>query len=150
MFDSTEGTLEHIARVREFLREIEYAFVCRGIDHDKSKLEEPEKSVYDEYTPKLRDTPYGSEEYWECLRGMGHALDHHYANNSHHPEHHLKMIDGMSLLDLLEMLADWKAAGLRHKDSSMAKSIEINQERFQMSEQLTNILKNTVREMGWE
>lgn len=150
MFDSTEETLEHIAMVRRLLWELGYELLCRGVDHDKSKLEEPEKSMYDEFTPKLKELTYGSEEYKESLKGMGVALEHHYEHNSHHPEHYTDGVDGMNLLDLLEMLSDWKAAGLRHKDSSMAKSIEINRTRFRMSEQLVHILENTAKEMGWK
>lgn len=33
-------------------------------------------------------------------------LDHHYQNNDHHPEHFELGINGMNLLQLLEMLAD--------------------------------------------
>ena len=55
----------------------------------------------------------------------------------------------MSLLDLVEMLADWKAAGKRHKDGSMAASLRINIDRFQISPQLAKILENTLKEMHW-
>jgi hypothetical protein len=36
------------------------------------------------------------------------SLNHHYANNAHHPEHH-KNISNMSQLDLIEMVCDWTA-----------------------------------------
>jgi hypothetical protein len=52
-------------------------------------------------------------------------------------------INGMTLIDLIEMLCDWKAAGLRHADGDIFRSIEINKERFGISEQLTQILENT-------
>ncbi len=58
-------------------------------------------------------------------------------------------INGMSLLDLIEMLCDWKAAGERHADGSMERSLTINRERFKISPQLQSILENTAREMGW-
>lgn len=54
-----------------------------------------------------------------------------------------KDIDGMSLLDLVEILAECKA------DGDMVKSLEINRERFGISDQLARILENTVKEMGW-
>lgn len=41
------------------------------------------------------------------------------------------------------MFFDWKAAGERHKDGNILKSIEINKDRFGMSEQLVDIFKNT-------
>jgi len=80
---------------------------ARARSHDASKLEAPEKEMYDEFTPRLRALTYGSDEYKECLKEMGAALKHHYENNSHHPEHFPDGINDMSLLDLIEMLADW-------------------------------------------
>ena len=75
---------------------------------------------------------------------MKPALDHHYAVNSHHPEFYADGIRGMSLLDITEMLCDWKAAALRHADGNILKSIEINQKRFGYSDELKQILFNTV------
>ena len=47
------------------------------------------------------------------------------------------------------MLCDWKAATLRHDDGDIQKSLDINAERFKLSPQLKQILKNTVEEMKW-
>jgi len=121
----------------------------RSEDHDQSKLVSPEKEVFDKFTPKLATSTYGSEEYKGFLAAMKPALDHHYAKNSHHPEHYENGIQGMSLLDLIEMLCDWKAATMRHNDGDLAKSIEINQKRFGYSEELKGILINTAKEMGF-
>ena len=192
-YDSKDDTQKHIDTVRGFIGEIKANLFGRASIHDLSKLEEPEKSMYDEFTPKLRDSTYGSEEYKGFLKDMGAALQHHYQVNSHHPEH-FKMwqcplcnsvfrndevtidfepetmlcpkccshgaifeaalepasgIYGMSLLDVIEMLADWKAAGMRHANGDITTSLEINKDRFGISEQLFIILKNTVKELGW-
>ena len=72
------------------------------------------------------------------------ALDHHYANNSHHPEHYKNGIMGMDLIDLIEMICDWKAATERNANGDIMKSIEINQKRFNYSDELKQILINTV------
>lgn len=58
-------------------------------------------------------------------------------------------VAGMSLLDLLEMLCDWKAAGERHADGSMERSLKLNKERFGVSDQLQSVLSATAKEMGW-
>lgn len=121
----------------------------RASVHDKSKLMSPEKELFDEFTPKLKGTTYGSDEYYEYLKQLKPALDHHYANNSHHPEHYDNGIDGMDLFDVMEMLMDWKAASERHDDGDIYKSIEINAKRFELSEQVTNILYNTAKRIGW-
>jgi len=148
-YDSTDDTLDHVEKVRENILGTISNLVERGKRHDDSKFEEPEKSIFDATTPRLKDSTYGSDEYKGFLKEMKPALDHHYENNSHHPEHYENGIDGMSLLDLLEMLADWKAATERHADGNLEKSLEINKERFKISPQLQSILENTVKEMGW-
>jgi hypothetical protein len=149
MYDSRKDTLDHIEKVKGFLREVDANIGARAHIHDESKLEEPEKSMYDEFTPKLRELTYGSDEYKEVLKQMGIALEHHYKSNSHHPEHYEYGIEGMSLLDLIEMVADWKAATMRHADGDLRKSLHINKERFHISDQLYEIIVNTVKEMDW-
>lgn len=178
-YDSTKDTQEHIENVRSYLQDIIENLWARQIDHDASKLLPPEKEMYDEFTPMLRKLTYGSEEYKASLKGLGPALLHHYEHNSHHPEHFgyqecdicfarypldhqdrclscmhgtftlRPNVAGMSLFDVIEMLADWKAAGQRHADGDLRKSLEINKARFEISDQLFEILINTARELGW-
>lgn len=148
-YDSVEDTRQHIAAVQSLLDSVVQKLNDRGRFHDASKLVEPEKASFDQYTPLLRDLTYGSDEYKAALDGLGDALRHHYKANSHHPEHHSAGIYGMSLLDLIEMLADWKAATQRHADGDMCKSLEINNERFAISPQLACVLLNTASELGW-
>lgn len=148
-YDSTEDTNNHIKRVQSLLLDIVINLLGRAQKHDFSKLESPEKELFDEYTPKLKNCTYGSEEYKKFLSGLKIALDHHYSLHDHHPEHTDKGIEGMSLLSLIEMFADWKAATERHADGSISKSIEINKTRFKISDQLEQVFKNTQKELGW-
>jgi hypothetical protein len=148
-YDSTQDTEKHIETVRGFLSDVIGNLAARSLLHDGSKLVEPEKSMYDEFTPKLKGSTYGSDEYKGFLKDMGVALKHHYENNSHHPEHYENGINGMTLMDLVEMLADWKAAGMRHANGNIEQSLEINRKRFGMSDQLFEIFKNTVKNLGW-
>jgi hypothetical protein len=148
-YDSRPDTLAHIQRVRELLDIVRFRLADRAARHDASKLEEPEKSVFDRVTPQMKALTYGSDEYKAALVQMGEALEHHYAHNSHHPQYFSNGFDGMSLLDVIELLADWKAAGERHADGSLTKSLEINKTRFGLSEQMWTILDNTRKELGW-
>jgi hypothetical protein len=143
-YDSRDDTRDHIAEVRRRLDRVIADMQRRHREHDRSKLESPEVEAFDEYTPKLKATTYGSDEYRSYLGAMKPALDHHYAENSHHPEHYPDGIRGMSLLDLIEMLCDWKAATLRHADGDIRRSVEINQARFGYSDELKAILLNTL------
>ena len=53
----------------------------------------------------------------------------------------------MTLLDIVEMLSDWRAATERNKNGNIRTSIEKNTVRYNMSPQLAQIMQNTVREM---
>lgn len=148
-YDSRQDTKQHIERVALLLQQMISNISRRQADHDYSKLVEPEKSTFDEVTPKLRELTYGSDEYRAQLTHMKEALDHHYQMNRHHPEHFSEGVNDMTLIDVVEMLADWKAASERHADSNVYTSIEHNALRFGLSEQLRSILINTALEMGW-
>lgn len=148
--DSTGDTLRHARRVGELLLVPAADLAQRMVSHDASKIEPPEKETFDEYTPKLKDMIYGSGEYKACLTAMGPALQHHYAHNRHHPEYHEEGIAGMTLVDLLEMLADWKASGERSADGgSLRRSLKIQCDRFKISDQLYSILLATAQDMEW-
>lgn len=148
-YDSTADTLRHIKRVNQLLTMGSIELLERGIKHDSTKLTFPEKELFDEFTPKLKNSTYGSEEYMGFLGELKVALDHHYANNPHHPEYHENGINDMDLFDIIEMLMDWKAASERHSDGNIYTSIYINKDRFKISEQMVNIMLNTARKLGW-
>ena len=142
--DYIRDTKEHINLVKNFMLLFAEALTKRAYVHDQSKLESPEKEIFCKYTPELDNCPYGSEEYKEHLKKLKVALDHHYANNSHHPEFYENGIRGMNLLDIVEMMCDWLASTMKHQGSDIQKSIHINQERFQYSDDLKQILENSI------
>lgn len=147
--DQRFKTLRHIEAVRNHLNAVIAELLTRAEQHDQSKLQSPEREAFDEYTAKLRGITYGSPEYkamTSTVNGpLKSALDHHYAHNRHHPEHHKNGIKDMNLIDLVEMLCDWKSSSMRHNDGNILKSIEINQSRFGYSEDLRIILENTAK-----
>jgi hypothetical protein len=154
-YDSRPETQEHIDKVRAFLLRAENNLFERAEKHDASKLVSPELEAFDIATPKLAGLVYGSEEYKQSLRDLGPALQHHFEANDHHPEHYENGVRGMSLMALIEMLCDWRAASERGKqrtdDPEKVKTFEdglaYQQERFGYSDELAEILRNTVREL---
>jgi hypothetical protein len=140
-------TKTHIIRVNELMCGVVHNLHSRAVAHDRSKLHAPELEVFAKYTPLLGNTKYGSEEYKQFLQDMKPALDHHYSCNSHHPENHKDGIRGMSLLDLMELLCDWKASTERTSGGDIRKSLEFNKNRFNISDDLIQILSNTIDEM---
>ena len=140
----TGAAVTFVDVARSFLNDIVFALLRRGMEHDKTKLYEPEVDLFVKYTPELAKCHYGSPEYDTALKGLKPALDHHYGNNRHHPEHFKAGVKDMNLVDIIEMMCDWKAATLRQKDGNLRKSIEINAERFKINPQLVRILENSM------
>jgi hypothetical protein len=149
MYDSRPATREHIDTVRKYIGEVVDDLSERAVVHDESKLHSPEVEAFDEFTPKLKGSTYGSDEYKSFLAGMGEGLRHHYAHNDHHPEHFADGIAGMDLIQITEMLCDWKAATERHEDGDLRRSIEQNAERFDYGDEIKRLLMNTAARMGW-
>lgn len=149
-YDSAVDTLLHIKRVNELLTNGCQEFLDRGVKHDQSKLNPYEKNGFDRLTPQLKESVYGSDEYKSFLLELVPVLAHHYKLNSHHPEHYERGIDGMNLFDVIEMFFDWKAATERHNTGDIYKSININKERFGMSDQLANIFTNTAKYLKYK
>lgn len=144
--ETYQATHDHRIAVHSYLLRVMMILAKKAESHDLSKMESPEIEIFAEYTPKLKTCTYGSDEYNGYLKEMGVALQHHYENNRHHPEHFKNGIRGMNLMDLTEMLCDWMAATLRHDDGDILKSIEYNQGRFNYSDELKQIFLNTVRD----
>jgi len=139
-------TYKHVKKVSKNLNLFIQDLIHRGENHDNSKFEEPELTIFAENTHKLATTVYGSEEYKKQLEEVKPAILHHYSKNRHHPEHWPNGVEDMTLIDLVEMLADWKAATERNKDGNIRKSIEINAAKYNMTPQLRKIFENTTRE----
>jgi len=136
-------TMRHIETVRNYINLVIRELLHRQERHDQSKLEQLEVETFEKYTPLLRGVTYGSPEYHGFLKEMDVAIQNHYQNNRHHPEHFENGMAGMNLIDVLEMVIDWRSSSMRHDDGCIYKSIEINQGRFGYSDEMKQILKNT-------
>ncbi len=83
-------TQAHVNLVRKLMRLVIIELLIRAENHDASKFSPEELKTFTEFTSKLKDTTYGSDEYKSYLAAMKPALDHHYANNKHHPEFYIQ------------------------------------------------------------
>ena len=116
----------------------------RAAVHDNSKFSPEEFEPYEEAFPNLQKYAYGTEELRAELRKIKPAIHHHFSVNRHHPEYFGENgINGMNLIDVLEMVCDWMAASKRSQ-TGIDKGLEINKERYGISDQLFEIIKNTV------
>jgi hypothetical protein len=137
--------IKHKFLVFKYIFDINIALFKRAICHDLSKFSNREAIIFASMTPRLKGSTYGSDEYKSFLEKLGPALEHHYSNNTHHPEHYNGDIKSMSLIDLIEMLCDWRASSKRHKDGDIHKSIDIGQKRFNYSDELKMVFKNSLK-----
>jgi hypothetical protein len=133
--------------VQELLHSVVRRLLERGRVHDDTKFEEPEFSSFAEVSAQLNEVEYGSDRYEELLAELDSALEHHYEYHRHHPEHWEEGIGGMTLLDIVEMIVDWKAASERHEDGDIRESINKNQDRFGYSDELAGLLRRTADQL---
>lgn len=144
MKDEELRIVRHIEAVRNYLQACSVELLNRGRDHDASKLEEPEYSTYVAVQPELRAAKFGTDDYKAACTKLGPALEHHQATNRHHPEFHSDGIRGMTLIDILEMVCDWKASSERQGGKGILTSIGFCQERFGFSNELRDLIINTI------
>lgn len=140
---TNDETRKHISNVIKYMNVIVKKLLTRAQEHDASKLVQPELTAFTLHTENLKSCTYGSHQYDKFLELLKPTLEHHYANNKHHPEHYKNGVNDMNLIDLIEMFVDWKAATLRHNDGNLLKSIEHNTKRFDINPQLAKIFQNT-------
>jgi len=148
-------TRKHIIMVCKYVNMFAAEMLKRAYAHDASKLEEPEKAIFDKYTPLLAGVSFGSEEYKSHIKEMKVAIEHHHSKNKHHPEYNdingysfqtlNDPIRAMDLFDIVEMVCDWLAASKRHTDGSIGKSVAICAEKYHMDEQLVAVIRNTLQ-----
>ena len=141
-------TTKHKCWVTWYLIKVCVTLLKQAITHDLSKYTRFEASHFEIALFDLKNLEYNSDEYKEAIKSLGPALHHHYKNNIHHPEYWDGNVDVMSPLEQIEMLCDWKAAGKRIKGGNMAKSLNMNRERFKISPQTYDALERDARKIG--
>ena len=148
-FDFLCETLLHMSEVKENLETISSELKKRGLAHDRTKLQEIEFDAFVSTRDKFKKANYGSKEYQECIDKVKPAVDHHYENNRHHTGYHKNGINDMNLIDLMEMLADWKAAARRSPDKSLEDTLDYAFKKYGIGEQLGNMIRNTLKDLKW-
>lgn len=146
--DNREKTINDLEAHRLIVRELSLAIATelfeRAHTHDKSKYETIEFEAFNKYSDELSKSVFGSKEYNEAKQKLGKALEHHYKNNRHHPEHFENQINDMNLVDIIEMFLDWIASSVRSKKGNINESIEVGKKKYNIGDQLINIFVNTL------
>lgn len=118
---------------------------CESHDDSKFNLDELREAVRN--SNKLKGLTYGSPEFEDKLQEIIDEGVLHYERNSHHIEGNTNGVSDMDLIDLLVALCDWISA-CENYGGSIYESISIAQRRFNMSDEVVNLLNNTIKRLS--
>jgi hypothetical protein len=141
-FKNLVSTLLHKFYVLILIMRFSLRLIWRGLIHDNSKLCADEFVGFASVIDRLNTSTYGKPDYDQSKDMIKKTLQLHYSRNRHHPEY-FSGLNQMNFLDIIEMYFDWRAATKRHRSGNIARSINLNQERFKIADQLKDILENT-------
>jgi hypothetical protein len=122
--------LRHIMTVQVLLRKVARLLLERADQHDLSKLAADELGGMIEIDRIADKKGLNSPEYMAALSGP--AIQLHRSRHSHHPEYHADGVEDMSLLDLVEMVCDWKAANMLRGHPEWRESVEMMADRLDL------------------
>lgn len=137
--------LKHKEKVRRRLLFLSDELKKRADEHDDSKLKNPEIRYLIEMDKEPR-YPYNSPEYFNKMKRWQKFFGHHYDNNRHHPDHFRNGILDMTLTDICEYLVDIISYYDEMHVHDGMDTIEKQQGRFGLDNQLSQILVNTLIE----
>ena len=143
--NTVKNILTHKENVKKRLLFLADELYKRAYHHDDSKLQIPEIMYLIEMDREPR-YPYGSDEYFDKMKRWECFFKHHYENNRHHPDSFPDGVEGMNLADLCEYVVDIISYFDELHVSGALDTINKQQERFGLDNQLTQILKNTLLE----
>lgn len=148
-FDVLCDLILHVSEVQENLELVASELRQRGFAHDRTKFQDPEFSAFVSTRERFKTANYGTKEYEDVTAAIRPAIDHHYQNNRHHTAFHENGINDMNLIDIFEMLADWKAASRRSPDKDFKDTLNHAFKKYKIDKQLGQLIKNTLKYLGW-
>ena len=143
-----QDTRNHINNVQRYMTNVIADLLNRSFKHDSSKYDAVEAHTYAKVVPMFKGKVYGTPEHKAVGDMLGDAWKHHEENNDHHTGYYENGINDMSLLSIIEMLCDWKAASLRNPNQIFSESCLLNCKKYGVDEQLTKIIFNTAESLG--
>lgn len=138
-----KSILKHKESVHNRLSFLAAELKKRAEIHDNSKLCMPEVGYLIDMD-KEGKVDYGSEAYFEKMEKWDCFFKHHYKENTHHPDHYQLGINDMTIVDLCEYMIDVVSYFEDLHVADAINTIDAQQARFGLSEQVANVLKNTL------
>lgn len=137
--------LQHISTVQALLRKVANRLLERADLHDLSKLTKDELGGM----IRISQNKFSSPEYVDALASP--VVKCHWSRNSHHPEHFASGFKDMGVLDVIEMVCDWKVANILHGHLGWEESMDIMAERLHLSIQeyyFVKAISQLVKDVG--
>lgn len=136
---------EHKAKVQKWLFLFSSELYKRALEHDNSKLEEPELSgwIAMDQEPRYK---YGTKEYKNKVDRYQWLMREHWSKNRHHPEYwdiHKDEKD-KDLIDIIEMMVDWLSYRDHISYVEASELVKKQTERYNFSEELSDLILNTL------
>lgn len=141
-------TMRHIRTIQGYMTQVGTEWLERTRRHDESKFSTIEIDGYVGIAEATKGLTAGSKEYLDALEPYKKVIQRHYLMNDHHPEHFKNGVNGMNLIQVLEMFCDWIAASTDREMHPM-QSIDAQCERFNIDAQLKQIIINTMDQLGF-
>lgn len=132
--EALRQTIEQIRIVQQLLASGQIELLNRQLNHDRSKLNNPE------WSRVLHK--FDKEEFPMSEQDLDQAKHHHYAHNRHHPQKFENGIDDMNIFDIVEMIIDWIGDAYADKED-VKDTIKRKAEEYNINPQLINIFLNT-------
>jgi len=149
VIDTLAEILQHRAYVKANLDQIRAELEQLGDLHDLSKLDEEEFDAFCSTREDFKRANYGDALYKKCTERIKSAVERHYKLNRHHTGYHENGFADMDLIDILEMLADWKAASRRSPLLSFEDSLPKAFEMHNIPENMQKHILATLKRLGW-
>lgn len=135
----------HIMTVQSLVRRLAYQLMLRADTHDLSKFAPDEFGGMIEIDRIADEQGLNSPAYMEALSGG--AIQLHQSRHPHHPEYHSRGIEDMSLLDIVEMVCDWKAANQLRGHPAWGESVQMMADRLNLSSEYLFLINLIAKEL---
>jgi len=128
-------SIDQVKVVQHLLASSQIALLNRQLNHDSTKLENPEwrRVLY----------KFDKEQFPMSDKDLEQAQHHHYAHNRHHPQRFENGVDDMHIIDIVEMIIDWIGDAYCDKEDPI-EAVKRKSEKYNINPQLMNIFLNTV------
>ena len=149
--DSSTNIMRHRSRVYSKMMFVIRELTKRAHSHDNSCFGVEEAPILDEILPEINNTDtidpssetFNQDRYDYLMRRKELVDALHFKENDHHPEHFESSICGMNVIQLTEMVCDWIAKS-KEQGTDIWNDLKIYKEKYSISEDLYNILINSV------